>query len=107
MKTFINKKTEITQAATATATEKTIMGYANLAIVGLNTAPQGGWTPAEMSERLKVIAKLDAAELDAEVLLEDAEFNLLVACSNIKWQFMHKDVVAFAEYLEEVKKQND
>lgn len=100
MKTFINKKTDIAMSPE----DATKLGYANLAIIGLNTPPQGGWTPTEMRERIKTIAKLDDKDLDAKIKLEDAEFELVVACSNIKWQFMHKDVVAFCDYLDELKK---
>lgn len=100
MKTFENKETEITQGNEDGS--KTNLGYANLAMVGLNTPPQGGWTPTEMRERINVLAKLDAP-LGTKIKLEDAEFNLVVACSNVKWQFMHKDVVAFIDYLEKLK----
>ena len=105
MKTFINKTTEITKQVKEGSDEKINLGYANLAIVGLNTPPQGGWTPAEMTPRIKVIAKLDDTALDASIELEDAELDLIVTCSNVKWQFMHKDIVTFVEYLEELKKE--
>jgi hypothetical protein len=101
MKTFINKKTDITMSQE----DPTKLGYSNLAIIGLNTPPQGGWTPDEMRQRIKVIAKLDDKDIGAKIKLEDAEFDLVVKCANIKWQFMHKDVVAFDDYLSELKKE--
>ena len=99
MKTFINKKTEITF-------EGKPSGFANLAMIALNTPPQGGWTTDEMRKRIKVLTKLDKQELEAKIELEDAEFDTIHDCTKVlKWQFMHKDIVAFEDYLDEIKKE--
>jgi hypothetical protein len=103
MKTFINTKTEITKGDEQGNT--TNLGYADLGAIALNTAPQGGWTPADMRKRLKVIAKLEDQEFDAKIELEDAEFDTLYQNKDVRWKFMHKDVVAFDDYLEELKKE--
>lgn len=98
MKTFINKSTNIKNG------EDDLLGYANLAIVGLNTQPKGGFGVDDMRKRIKVMDKLDNLDLNKEVDLEDAELELIVSCSNIKWPFMHKDVIAFSDYLIDLSK---
>jgi hypothetical protein len=97
MKTFVNTKTEITQ--TDEKKNKTNLGFADLSLIALNTPPQGGWTPDDMRKRLKVMSKLEDQKLGAKIKLEDAEFAELFACKDVRWKFMHKDVVAFDDYL--------
>ena len=103
MKTFLNKKTEITQIDDKE--KKTNLGYADLAAIALNTAPQGGWTPDDMRKRIKVMSKLEKQKLGAKIKLEDAEFNTLFDNKDVRWKFMHKDVVSFDDYLIELSKE--
>lgn len=101
MKTFINTKTEITKLNEEGT--KVNLGFADLASMVLNSAPQGGWTTDEMRKRIKVMDKMDKVELGQSIELEDAEFEKILECSNIKWKFMHKDVIAFEDYLLKLK----
>lgn len=103
MKTFINKATEITfKEPISKGSEElkvTNMTFADLAKMSLNSPPQGGWTTDEMRTRLKVTDKLEDITPEATVEFEDAEFAKIVECSKIKWNFMHKDIVAYEDFL--------
>ena len=100
MKSFTNHQTSIT-APIAGTDELKEMTYANLAQIVLNIPPQAGWTKDEMKIRIKIEDKLDKAEVDQEVELEDAEMEKLVECSAAPWQFKHKDLVKYMDDLEE------
>jgi len=105
MKTIINKSTKITEQISSDPTiELRTLNYADLALLTLNIPPERGWTTAEMRIRLKVEDKLEDVEVEAEVNLEDAEFAKLLECSNLKWSFKHKDILAYCDHLEEVSK---
>jgi len=103
MKTFINTKTEITRKDEKDNIKH--LGYADLASMALNTPPENGWTPDDMRKRLKVLVKLENKKLGAEIQLEDAEFEELFRNKNVRWKFLHKDVVAFDDYLIELQKE--
>jgi hypothetical protein len=104
MKNFINKKTEITKATQEGEEIKTTnLGFADLALVGLQSPPKEGWSVKDMRLIFKVIDKLETLELDQSVELADEEFDQLVKSSNVQWTAMHKDIVAFDDYLEELK----
>jgi len=107
MKTFINKSTEITMALPPKVEggepETSVMLFADLAKMSLNTAPQGGWTTDEMRTRINITDKLEDLKVDVKVKLEDAEFEKILECSKIKWNFMHKDIVAYEDHLLELK----
>lgn len=104
MKVFTNKKTEITKATQEGEEIKTTnLGFTDLALVGLQAPPKEGWSVKDMRMIFKVIDKLEGLEFDQSVELTDEEFNQLVKSSNVQWTTMHKDIVAFDDYLEELK----
>lgn len=103
MKNFVNKETEITKEVDGV---KSAMGYADLALVGLNSMPKEGWTTDEMRKRFRVIDKMETvvkAGIGKSIDLEDADFDTLVATSKINWAMMHKDLIKFDDYLQELK----
>ncbi len=104
MKTFINKKTEITKATQEGEEIKTTnLGFADLALVGLQAPPKEGWSVKDMRLIFKVIDKLEGLELNQSVELADEEFVQLVKSSNVQWTAMHKDIIAFDDYLNDLK----
>ena len=109
MKTFINKNTEITISVPAEVEggepTKDTMSFGDLAKMSLNAPPAGGWTTDEMRSRLTITAKFEKIEKEAAVELENAEFEKVLECSKIKWNFMHKDIVAYEDHLLELKAQ--
>ena len=100
MKKLENKETELTKLVDA---KKVKMGYVDLLLLGLNAPPKEGWTTAQMKERFNVIAKIEKVKLGKTVELEDAEFTVAYNCRIINWTMMHKDIVAFDEYLDKLK----
>lgn len=100
MKKFENKETELTQEIEGV---KTNLGYVDLLLLGLNAAPKEGWTTAQMKERFNVISKVEGTKLGKTVELEDAEFQVAYDCKLVNWAMMHKDIVAFDDYLEKLK----
>jgi len=98
MKTFLNKETSITM--NNQAGDRVSMSYAELSVTALNNPPEKGWTTSEMRDRLRVSSKLEDVEAGVTIDFEDAEFNKLKECVlAVKWNFMHKDIVAFEDYL--------
>lgn len=104
MKVFINKKTEITKATQEGEEIKTTnLGFADIALVGLQSPPKQGWSVGDMRLIFKVIDKLENLKFDESVELTDEEFDQLVKSSDVQWTAMHKDIVAFDDYLQELK----
>lgn len=101
MKKLENKETEMTQMV---GDVKTNLGYVDLLLLGLNQPPKEGWTTQQMRERFKVISKLENVKLGAKVELEDAEFKVAYDCRIQNWTMMHKDIISFDDYLENLKK---
>ncbi len=97
MKTIINKKTKIVIADESG--EQVPMLYTDLIGICLNNPPQGGWKTDEMRKRIKIEDKLEGVKEDGEIKLEDAEWEKVVECSKIPWQFKHKDIIAFEDAL--------
>lgn len=102
MKKLENKVTELTDIKDD---KEVKMGYMDLLLIGLNSAPKDGWTVAQMKERFNVIEKIGKVKIGSTVSLEDAEFQVAYDCRIINWAMMHKDIIAFEEYLE--KKLNE
>jgi len=97
MKIFENKKIEIKDGDKE-------LGYANLALTCLNNLPNGGISPVEMAERIIVIDQLKDLKIDSSIELEDAHFKTLKTCADkTKWSAIHKDIIAFDEYLKEIQ----
>jgi len=84
MKKLENKETEMTQEIEG---EKVKMGYVDLLLLGLNSA-----------------GKIEGTKMGKTVELEDAEFKVAFDCRIKNWAMMHKDIVAFDEYLEKLNK---
>lgn len=106
MKSFVNKVTEIVSEIKEDGT-KVMMGYAGLALIGLNGQPKEGWDFSIMRKRLKTIDKMERLaklEFGKTIDLEDAEFDTVVECSNIKWAMFHRDIITYDDYLQELKK---
>lgn len=100
MKKLENKKTELTHEVDGV---KTNLGYVDLLLIGLNAPPKEGWTTAQMKERFNVIGKIEKTKLGKTVELEDAEFMVAYDCKLKNWAMMHKDIIAFDDYLEKLK----
>jgi hypothetical protein len=99
MKKLENKKIELKFE------EDKEMGFADLAKVCVNQIPEGGVPPVEMGKRIAIIAKLDNAKIGDKIELEDAQFDMLKSLAdNTGWRLIHKDIVAFNEHLEKLKK---
>jgi len=106
MKKFVNKETEIVKEVKE-GQVKVMMGYADLALIGLNGQPKEGWDFAIMRKRIKTIDKMEklaALEFGKSIDLEDAEFDTVIECSNIKWAMFHRDLIAYDDYLQGLKK---
>ena len=97
MKTVVNKATNIKMQDESGKTE--FMDYKKLIQICINNPPKNGWTTDEMRKRIKIEDKLENVEVGGSVELEDAEFEKLLQCIMIPWQFMHKDVIGFEDYL--------
>ena len=97
MKTITNKSTEITMANQSG--ETTFMTYADLIKICLNNPPKNGWTTDEMRKRIKIEDKLEDLKAEDDISLEDAEFDKVLECSKVPWQFKHKDIIAFEDTL--------
>jgi len=109
MKRIENRKTEITESRNVTEENPTgdivNLGFLDLLLTGLNSPPKEGFTTSEMKERFNVISKIEDVKIGDTVELEDAEFLVAYNCRIKNWRMMHRDIVAFDEHLEEVKKQ--
>jgi hypothetical protein len=77
--------------------ETTFMTYADLIKICLNNPPKNGWTTDEMRKRIKIEDKLEDLKAEDDISLEDAEFDKVVECSKVPWQFKHKDIIAFED----------
>lgn len=99
MKKLENKETEMTQEIEGKVVK---MGFVDLLLVGLNSAPKEGWTTAQMKERFNVIGKIEDIKIGKTVELEDAEFKVAYDCKVANWAMMHKDIIAFDDYLEKL-----
>lgn len=87
MKEFVNKTTGIKE-------ENKFILYSDLCKICINKTPEGGFTIEEMSKRLRIMEVLNKKK--DKIILEDFDFEILKACiKNIKWGFMHKDLVEF------------
>ena len=110
MKTFKNQQTQITIAVQGT-TELKSMTYADLATFVLAIPPvknQDGsvsWPRAEQKIRFKIEDKLETLEVDAELKLEDAEFDKIFELSQQPWQFKHRDLLKYLDDLDEWNKE--
>jgi hypothetical protein len=75
------------------------MTYSDLIKILMNVPPKNGWTTSEMRSRMKIEDKIEDVELNKEMQFEDAEYDKLVQCLNISWDFKHKDIIEFEDYI--------
>jgi len=101
MKTFENKITEITNQVSEKEVKN--LGYVDLALLGLRLTPEGGWDIEDMRQRFKLIDKLVLVDIGTDIELEDAEFDLIESTTIKKWAIMHKDVIAYSDYINSLK----
>lgn len=99
---FKNIETEITMQINEQGDKKTF-GYFDIALIGLNSRPQDGWTVKDMKDRFKLIDKLEGKELGKSIEITEEELETIKSCNNIKWNIMHKDIISFDEYIEKLK----
>ena len=89
----MKKLDNVTTTITKNDSEK--FTYADLLKAVINNAPQGGFTPEEMSKRLHVMAAVKDAKKDIE--LEDADVDTLkAAAKTMKWAFIHEELAEFS-----------
>jgi len=97
---FENKKTEFKDEQ-----GKDFLGYADLALTCLNSIDRNGCSPLEMAARIKVINPLQDLKIGGTHKLEEAHYETLKKCVNeTKWTMIHKDIVAFTDYVNNMKK---
>jgi len=98
MKTFLNKKTEITQIDDKE--KKTNLGYADLCLLCVRSAKEGGFGVEEMRKRFRLIDALDGIKDNAVVKLEDADAALLdEIMQGFRWAVLHKDIIALTDHV--------
>lgn len=95
MKKFENKVTEITNGEVK-------MTYCDFAVLGLNNPPQGGFTVKEMKFRMDLISKFENVKPGDIVKLEEDEFDKVYETKVKGWNFMHKDIINYDNYLEKL-----
>lgn len=69
----------------------------DLVKLAVNQAPEGGYTPEEMTKRIRILDVIDSLPENAEALeLEDADFdNLKKWVVQVKWSFVSRFIIAF------------
>lgn len=92
MKHIENKTTSITD-------KEQVLSYVDLLKTVMNLPPAQGYTIKEMKQRLDIFAALTPDEKNM-IHLEDAHFETVKTCVNeFRWGMLHKDIVAFSEYI--------
>lgn len=99
MKNFKNVTTEINKG---TDENVDLMKFSHLAETCVSVTPKEGFDLRAMQGRLNLLGKLNH---EAETIeLEDAEALILVECAEaMRWNMMHKDLVAFLESVNNLK----
>ena len=108
MKEFKNKKTEVMIPDNKKSTQKELVTkaatYADLALLCVRLPKEAGFGVEEMRKRFRIIDALDGIGDTANVKLEDQDADLLKEiCTEFKWNAMHKDIIAFTDYIEDLK----
>ena len=101
-----SSKTEITKQEEDGS--KSFLGYADLAKFCTDNPPKDGWDKDSMKLSIKIEDKLEKAKLGDKIKLEDAEFEYLYKAAqpnSMKWAMKHKDLIAFLDYIETLKKE--
>mgnify|MGYP001572510979 FL=1 len=88
MKTFSNKKTEITDG-------KKEFTYKDLIIFCINSIPEKGFDREEMKKRERIEKAL---EVKGDFKFEDADaHNLKEVVKSVRWNFRHKELSEFLD----------
>jgi hypothetical protein len=94
MKTVTNKQTEIR------GQEDKMMSYIDLIKLIINSPSQEGYNVEQMRQRLEILKVLEDGTGVTSISFELKEFNVLKESVNkFKWAQIHKDIVAFIDYL--------
>ncbi len=81
--------------------------HRDLLEVMLKNPPPAGFDLVEMRARFKVLDKIEATEGNL-LELEDAEFKKLHDCmTQVKWNFMHRELDAFCAEIEKIQANGD
>lgn len=98
MKSFLNKKTELKKKEGS----EEVLHYVDFLLLGLDTVPEKGWTPSDMSKSITITSKLKKASADEEITLEDAEFEYMLEVLPTTWAIKHQDIIDFDKYIREI-----
>lgn len=75
--------------------------YSELIKTCLNNVPQGGFTPQEMKERMKILDVLETA--NGTIELEDADAKKMKDCvKQMKWGLLDKNLIEFIDSVEKL-----
>ena len=75
--------------------------YSELIKACLNNVPQGGFTPQEMKERMKILDVLETA--NGTIDLEDADAKKMKDCvKQMKWGLLDKNLIEFIDSVEKL-----
>ena len=72
-------------------------------VLCLNNPPQGGFDIATMRKRSRVLDEIETAKEKKKnsIEIEDADFETLKVCvAAMRWGMIHRDLLAFSEYIE-------
>ena len=79
--------------------------YKDLFIGALNMPPEGGLTPLDMRDRIKLMVKIENPSYNGSVDFTLDEFNMLhEMAQSQRFAVVNKGFVAYIDYLEEIKK---
>ena len=96
MKIIEAKKTKIR------GQDEEMLTYIDLVRVCVNAVKQGGFTVDEMRKRQRILDAVDK-EKDGKMSLEDEDVKILKGCvAQMKWLTVHKDVIAFSDYIKDL-----
>ena len=97
MKEIQNKKTEITENRIKfQGDENKKVSYSDLLSIVLDIVPQGGFTPTDIHNRMRIKNQLNNNTDKVVIKLEDADYKNLVALINIsRWPFYDAELEEF------------
>ena len=102
MKSLENKSTAIT--AQAEDGKLVTLDYAGLIKLVCNTPAQGGFSLQDIRTRIAITSASEETKTGKDILLETADATYLQnLVKNMRWQFSHKDILAFSDSVEKMK----
>jgi len=79
------------------------MDYAKLIKICVNVPPKEGFSVEEMKKRIRILDVLDKDPIE----IEDADFSILKQCvTQFRWGVLNKEIIAFVDYIQELKENN-